>query len=54
MLGFLSNITFEKGFVEFFEVLSELKKRGVAYQAVIAGPVGPDAWQDFLNCSRLD
>ena len=46
-LGFLSNITFEKGFVEFFEVLSELKKRGVAYQAMIAGPVSPDASARF-------
>ena len=46
-LGFLSNITFEKGFVEFFEVLSELKKRGVAFQAMIAGPVSPDAAARF-------
>ena len=42
-LGFLSNITFDKGFVAFFEVLSELKKRGVAYRAMVAGPVSPDA-----------
>jgi glycosyltransferase involved in cell wall biosynthesis len=48
-VGFLSNITFEKGFVEFFEVLSELKKRGVAYQAMIAGPVGPDASAKFYQ-----
>lgn len=46
-LGFLSNVTFEKGFVEFFEVLSQLKKRGVAYKAMIAGPVNPDASARF-------
>jgi glycosyltransferase involved in cell wall biosynthesis len=38
-LGFLSNITFEKGIAEFFDVLSHLKTRGIAYQALIAGPV---------------
>ena len=42
-LGFLSNITFDKGFVEFFDVLSALERRGVAYQAHIAGPVAADA-----------
>ena len=38
-IGFLSNITLEKGIVEFFEVLRLLHTRGVAYQARIAGPV---------------
>lgn len=38
-IGFLSNITFEKGIVEFFEVMRLLHARGVAYQARIAGPV---------------
>ncbi len=42
-LGFLSNITFEKGFVEFFDVLSQLKRRGIPHQALIAGPVASDA-----------
>ena len=42
-LGFLSNITFEKGFVEFFDVLAALQQRGIAYQAHIAGPVAADA-----------
>jgi glycosyltransferase involved in cell wall biosynthesis len=44
-LGFLSNITFEKGFVEFFDVLAALEQRGIAYQAHIAGPVAADARQ---------
>ena len=44
-LGFLSNITFEKGFVEFFDVLAALKQRGIAYEAHIAGPVAADARQ---------
>lgn len=38
-IGFLSNITFEKGIVEFFEVMRLLHARGVQYQARIAGPV---------------
>lgn len=48
-VGFLSNVTFEKGFVEFFEVLSQLKKRGVAYKALIAGPVSQDASGRFFQ-----
>ncbi len=46
-LGFLSNITFEKGITEFFAVLDELTRRGIAYQAHIAGPVAPEARQTF-------
>ena len=46
-LGFLSNITVEKGIVEFFGVLAELTRRGVAYHAHVAGPVAPDAQEIF-------
>jgi glycosyltransferase involved in cell wall biosynthesis len=46
-LGFLSNITFEKGFVEFFGILAELRRRGIAYSASIAGPVSAPAKQRF-------
>jgi len=46
-LGFLSNITFEKGIVEFFGILERLKKSGVPYRAQIAGPLAPDARQTF-------
>ena len=42
-LGFLSNITLDKGIVEFFEILKALKQRGVGYRAQIAGPVAQDA-----------
>jgi glycosyltransferase involved in cell wall biosynthesis len=46
-LGFLSNITFEKGIVEFFGILEALRKRGVKYRAHIAGPLAPDTRQTF-------
>jgi glycosyltransferase involved in cell wall biosynthesis len=42
-LGYLSNISVEKGIVEFFAVLAELDRAGVAYQAQVAGPIAPDA-----------
>jgi glycosyltransferase involved in cell wall biosynthesis len=37
-IGFLSNITREKGFIEFFEILSRLRQDGIAFNAQIAGP----------------
>jgi glycosyltransferase involved in cell wall biosynthesis len=46
-LGFLSNITFEKGFVEFFGILKRLKDDGIGYRAHIAGPLSQDARQKF-------
>jgi glycosyltransferase involved in cell wall biosynthesis len=46
-LGFLSNITFEKGIVEFFDVLAALTARGIEYRAHIAGPVAAEARQTF-------
>ncbi len=46
-LGFLSNISFEKGIVEFFGILERLTRAGVPYQAHIAGPLAPDARQTF-------
>jgi glycosyltransferase involved in cell wall biosynthesis len=55
-LGFISNITFEKGFVEFFAVLAELRKLGVEYRAQIAGPIAPAARETFaeLLASSVD
>jgi glycosyltransferase involved in cell wall biosynthesis len=38
-VGFLSNITFDKGFVEFFSVLARLRQQRVAYVGHIAGPI---------------
>jgi len=46
-IGFLSNITFEKGFVEFFKALDLLRARGLPYHAHMAGPVAPDARATF-------
>ena len=46
-IGYLSNITFDKGFVEFFGVLQRLNALGVRYEARIGGPVAPDARQTF-------
>jgi glycosyltransferase involved in cell wall biosynthesis len=46
-LGFLSNITYEKGIVEFFDVLAALNRRGIEYQAYIAGPVAPEVQAAF-------
>ncbi len=46
-IGFLSNITFDKGFVEFFGVLHRLKQIGVEYRAHIAGPLAPEARTTF-------
>jgi glycosyltransferase involved in cell wall biosynthesis len=46
-IGFLSNITFDKGFVEFFEVLTELGRLAVPYRAYIAGPIASNARSTF-------
>jgi glycosyltransferase involved in cell wall biosynthesis len=46
-IGYLSNITFEKGFVEFFGILKRLKGEGVAFRAEIAGPLAPAARATF-------
>jgi glycosyltransferase involved in cell wall biosynthesis len=46
-IGFLSNITFDKGFVEFFGVLTQLQRLAVPYRAYIAGPVTADARPEF-------
>ena len=46
-VGFLSNITFEKGFVEFFGIVNQLKSRGIDYRAYVAGPLSPEARHTF-------
>jgi glycosyltransferase involved in cell wall biosynthesis len=48
-LGYLSNISIEKGILEFFAVLAELGRIGVAYQAHIAGPIEPSARDRFSS-----
>jgi glycosyltransferase involved in cell wall biosynthesis len=54
-VGFLSNITAEKGIFEFFAVLSEAESHGLSLQGVIAGPVDAavkDAFDTSLARSR--
>jgi len=46
-LGYLSNITFEKGFVEFFAILERLREMRIEFRAHIAGPVAPSARPTF-------
>jgi glycosyltransferase involved in cell wall biosynthesis len=46
-VGFLSNITFEKGIVDFFLVLQALSRRGIEYRAYVAGPVAAEAREVF-------
>ena len=46
-LGYLSNISVEKGIIDFFAVLAELTRIGVEYRAQIAGPIAPAAQATF-------
>jgi glycosyltransferase involved in cell wall biosynthesis len=46
-LGYLSNITFEKGIVEFFSILDRLRELQIEYRAHIAGPVAEAARETF-------
>jgi glycosyltransferase involved in cell wall biosynthesis len=46
-LGFLSNITAEKGIFKFFDALDALAAAGVDCRAVIAGPVDPSIQSAF-------
>ena len=51
-LGFLSNITFEKGFEDFFRVLTNLRQRKIVYRAFVAGPVSANASSTFEGLMR--
>jgi glycosyltransferase involved in cell wall biosynthesis len=46
-VGFLSNITFEKGFEDFFRVLQVAQERKLPVSGVIAGPTSQDARLTF-------
>jgi glycosyltransferase involved in cell wall biosynthesis len=48
-LGFLSNITFEKGFADFFAVLAQLRRLKISYRAYVAGPVAHEAQSSFMR-----
>jgi glycosyltransferase involved in cell wall biosynthesis len=46
-IGFLSNITAEKGIFEFFSALRRATEMGIAYEAEIAGPVDAAIREQF-------
>ena len=46
-LGFLSNITAEKGIFSFFDALDGLSAQGIPFKALIAGPVSPEVKAQF-------
>jgi glycosyltransferase involved in cell wall biosynthesis len=46
-VGFLANITADKGFVEFFDILEQLRRSGVTFRARIAGPLAAGARRQF-------
>lgn len=48
-IGFLSNITRAKGIFIFFDVMDKLVKEGVAFSAVIAGPLEKGIEKEFYN-----
>jgi len=48
-LGFLSNITTDKGIWAFFELVDALRARGLALQAQVAGPVAPEIATRFAE-----
>ncbi len=54
-IGYLSNITFEKGINEVLSLFKELKVKGVKFKGIIAGPVLESevskAIDDFVNVS---
>jgi len=52
-VGFLSNITAEKGIFEFFSVLSQSSSHGLKLQGVIAGPVDASVAESFRTSLAL-
>ncbi len=46
-VGFLSNITREKGIFDFFEVMATLRSRNIPVQGLIAGPVDASIQTEF-------
>ncbi len=48
VIGFLSNISFDKGIDVFFTTLSELVDRGIPFKAVIAGPFSSPEVESFV------
>ncbi|WP_165405821.1 glycosyltransferase family 4 protein [Bradyrhizobium genosp. SA-3] len=52
-LGYLSNLSFEKGISEFFDLIDILTKKGLSFGATIAGPASSDEVAEFVQ-ARLD
>ena len=48
-LGFISNISFEKGIADVFDLVSSLQERGCAVRALIAGPTADPEVQAYLE-----
>ncbi|WP_142251740.1 glycosyltransferase [Bradyrhizobium sp. UNPF46] len=48
-IGYLSNISFEKGIAEFFGLLDELAARNLTFEAKIAGPAISEEVANFVN-----
>lgn len=46
-VGFLSNITLEKGIAEFFDVVNDMLRKGLPVKALIAGPISPEIQEWF-------
>jgi len=51
-LGFLSNITLEKGIVEFFDVIANLTQQGIRVKGMVAGPVDANIKDMFFSMLR--
>ena len=48
-LGYLSNICIEKGIEEFLEVAEHLKRKGIVFNALIAGPFQSDDVKKYVS-----
>lgn len=51
-LGFISNITLEKGIVEFFDVIANLTQQGFRVKGMVAGPVDAAIKDMFFEMLR--
>jgi len=52
-IGYLSNISFEKGIDRFLDIMAELRARGSRVRARIAGPFGDSAIESYVR-TRID
>lgn len=48
-LGFISNISFEKGVADFFDLVRAVRERGRTVRAIIAGPTADPEVQAYLD-----